>query len=302
MIGPSVRQLLRFSLFLSAGLVVSSQVFAQFSASSSAEISVGQDGVGFVEVFDGDFSSTGAPVAFSGSASFGDPDVTGVFEISGSASASATAGILRARATTTVVENSVYDASIPYLTEICCDSNNDDFGIPSTAGFSAFASYVDRLQYGGLATNYKSRYIFRVSGNVTGTDGFAVVSIQHGDSTVQTIVFDQPGSFNQVMTSEAFVHGGAPQFFSLGLQASVDPFQEFAFDGDSGSVQFGNTVELLGVELRDADTDELLLGEVITADSGATSIYTVRQSIPEPGALLLSALAGLVALACYGRR
>lgn len=285
------------------GLSVCDVASAQFTADSSAGIIVAQDGVDFVESVELDLSTTGAPVSFSGGASFGDPDETGVFAISGSASASATAGILRARANTTVVENSVFNTDTPYLTpDGIGTSDNLDFGIPTIAGFSAFASYTDRLQYGGLATNYKSRYVFRVSGAVTGTDGFAVVSIQHGDSGFQTIVFDQPGSFNEVMTSEAFVHGGAPQFFSLGLQASVDPFQEFASSGDSGSVQFGNTVELLGVELRDADTDVLLLNEVITADSGATSIYTVREGIPEPSSLVLCVTVGLAVLAVRSRR
>ncbi|QDT68468.1 hypothetical protein MalM25_13900 [Planctomycetes bacterium MalM25] len=294
MISTAALSKLRFLAAIAILLSMTTAASAQFSASSAAEVSAGQESAGFVEVIDGDFSSTGAQVAFSGSQSFGDETETGVFEVSGSASASAVAGRLRANASATLIENSVFDFSTPYIPNGPGTSDNLDFGIPTTAGFSAFAEYTDRLQYGGTTTNYNSKYIFRVTGNITGSGGFAVVNIQHGGSGEQTIVFDQPGPYNEIMTSEAFVHGGAPQFFRLALQTTVDYLPEFD-TGGSGSVQFGNTIELLGVELRDDDTGELLLSETITPDSGAGSFYQVRTAIPEPASaalLVLTLLAG----------
>lgn len=235
------------------------------SNQSFVDIVVSQDGVDFGSTVGGDFSDTGAPVSYSGGMLFGDESEGGTFGISGSASASASFGRLRAAAQTSVTDNTTSGDEPPFLLP---DFGENEFGIPTTAGFSATAVFRDRLQYGGTATSYESTYFLRMTGTIAGEGGFAAVTIEHGDNPSQRFIFDDPGTYNETIVSRKFTHVNSPQFIRVQLQATADFFPDFSSEGDSASVAFGNTLELVGVELRDADTGQLLVDETITTESG----------------------------------
>ncbi len=264
--------------------------------SALADITVVEDGGDFALSLDGDFSNTGGPVSASGGASFGG-DETGIFAISGSATAWAGFGQLQASAFTTITENTVSDFDRPYILP---DGSTDPEGVPWNVGFQGIAEFQDRLQYGGTATAYTSRYLLRLTGTISGQRGFAAVILNHGGGPASEFFFDGPGTYDELLVSETYVHGGSPQFFSVTLQTSADLFPEYDGEGFSSSVAFGNTLELLAVELRDADTGELLLNETVTAESGGGSVPI--QIVPEPGTAAITAVGGLMLLGYRRRR
>lgn len=261
---------------------------------ASAELAVAQDGLNFTVVYESDSTDVAnlLPVTLNSGMSFGSEEENGVFGISGSASASSVAGILRASASVTVTDNTVSDFSVPFLTE----NEENENGIPTFAGFSAFASFTDELQYGGTATNYTSRYLLRLTGSISDFGGFVVVTVTHGGGSSQAYVFDQVGTFNELIATDAFIHGGSPQTFEVRIQATADANSEFDYEGRSFSANFSNTLEVLALELRDADSGELLTGETITTFGGATLPVTL---VPEPGT---AAIAGIGVLLLMNRR
>lgn len=214
-------------------------------------------------------ASNGGSVSISG-AGYDD-----FYQFNGNASASADFTILRAQG----------------------GGNLDDVGdgngffVDSTPDFyhaTGFARYSETLSYGGTATNYNSKYILNFTGIITG-DAFAVVTLEHANQPVQQWFFDQPGTYNETLISNAFIHGLSPQDFTLSLQSSVN-LDTTGIIPVSGNADFGNTLEVIGVELRDNDTGELLTGDSVTGESGST--YAITQ-IPEPSSLLLFGLSGL---------
>ncbi len=264
---------------------------SNLSNSASAEFIVGQDGVDFVAVLDDNFTDTAnVPVTLGGGYSFGLEEENGVFGVTGSASASSVAGILRASASVTVTDHTVGSFDVPWLTE----TGDNEAGIPTSAGYTAFARFADRLQYGGSATSYTSRYLLRLTGSISETPGaFVAIRVQQGASPAQEFIFDDAGTFNQIVATEAFFHGGAPQELSVVVQATADAFPEWDFEGTSYTADFSSTFEIIGLELRDADTDELLTNETVTTFGGGTVPVSV---VPEPGTAALAA-AGLMLLA-----
>jgi len=280
-----------FARFAAASVVVTgltavcaspaSAQLGNLSNESFVDIVVSQDGVDFGSTVGGDFSNTGAPVSYNGGMLFGDESEGGTFGISGSGSASASFGRLRASAQAEVTDNTTTGDEPAFLLP---DGSENEFGVPSAAGFNAFAVFRDRLQYGGTATNYESTYVLRLTGTISGVGGFAAVTIEHGDNPSQTLFFDDPGTYNETIVSRKFTHVNSPQFIRVQLQATADFFPDFSSEGDSASVAFGNTLELVGVELRDADTGQLLVDETITTESGEGGPIAI---VPEPTSFAL---------------
>ncbi|MBK1833244.1 PEP-CTERM sorting domain-containing protein [Roseibacillus ishigakijimensis] len=207
----------------------------------------------------------------------GNPGETLTF--SASTLASAASQRLRTHASGQI-ENTHYDPDYDYET---------DTGTPSYYTSWAEASYTETLSYGGTATNYISTYIMRLTGDVSGVGTFTLVEISHGNEPSQSWFFSDEGSYNNIIVSQAFVHGGAPQEITVRILSSFQQSMEFQPDGDylGGSANFGNTLEVLGVDLRD-DQGNLLTGETITSDAGTS--YAII-AVPEPCTTILASLA-----------
>lgn len=232
-------------------------------------------------------SDTGAFVSASGNVTHDTSEIGGSGELTFSGQGSASAGyqVLRSRASG-ALSNSYFDPEY-----------NFDAGtgtVPTAYVTQSIARFEETLVYGGTATGYNSRYFFRVTGNITGRDAFASVSLSHAQATPQFWFFDEPGPFNEVITSESFV-GAANLGFSVELLTAFNADTEFLEpgEGSSGSANFGSTLELLGIEARDSVTGELLATADFTSGSG--TVYQIREAIPEPSATALAAVAALAA-------
>ena len=260
-------------------------VALDFVAESSADFLVGQAEDNFAVSIAGDTGTTGQSAFISDTFEFGEEEEMGVMSVQGSASAAAGFGVLRASAFG-VITNPIHEPDAdPYVEP---DGSINEFGLPDLLGFTGFAETRDTLSYGGEANNYTSSYAFRVTGNLSFA-GLAVVTIQHASNAPQQFIFDTPGTIDQVIQTQAWIHGRSPQQLTIKLQASADFFREFANDGDVISADFGSTLELLGVEIRDADTGELLPEETVSSASGNTFAI-----VPEPttATILVLGLAG----------
>jgi len=266
--------------------VCTSQAVAQYSAYSSASVDAGQNEHDFIAEVDGASSASGDPVQYAGSETFGDPE-TGQMTITGNASASAAFGQLRTSGSGTI-HNPIFDETLDPLFNP--DGSQNAGGMPTYVGVTGYASFTDTLQYGGTATNYNSKYILRLTGAISG-DAFHVVTLKHGNNPSEKFTFFASGNYNQTLVSDAYVHGGSPQTFKMTMQSTFQPDLEFASDGLFGSASFSNTLEVLGVELRDDDTGQLL--DATTVESATGGSYIVRE-VPEPASLALIAIGGLL--------
>ena len=158
----------------------------------------------------------------------------------------------------------------------------DGLGNPDTYVSSAKAAYSETLTYGGTAVHYNSRYILNFTGTIEGYNNYAVITLQHANNAVQQWVFSEPGDYNETLVSNAFVHGQFPQDFSLSIQSTVNLN---TLDGapQSGEVDLGHTLNVVGIDLRD-NTGALLTGDSVTGESG--SVYNIV-AVPEPSSGLL---------------
>jgi hypothetical protein len=233
------------------------------------------------DYIDGAFNGNGDPVSFSDSYFFQDvyddyaeSELDMTFSTQGSASA--IAGQLRTNVSGSVINPAYSDTNDPYVTEF----GTDEFGVPSIFNATATASFTDRLQYGGTATAYTSKYLIRLTGNISGEDAFHQVFIQHGSEPAQEFFFFSNGPIDELLVSDTYVHGGAPQFFTMTMTSyyQVDTSYSSGYEMVSGAADFGNTLELVGVELRNDDTGELLPEGSIVSDSG----FEYSIVVPEP--------------------
>ena len=274
----------------------SAQMTEAFSALSEGTFDVGQnneDGsVAFVISAAGNRSQTGAPVSFSGDLSFGDPDVYNPqMNITGSASAAANVFRLRAEASGEITNLIFDEGAEPYVDPDNGEINED--GLPEYLSITGFARYMTTLQYQSTAKNYTSRYIFRVDGSIDFTgEGFGVLLIAHADAPLTNIFTAQgAGNYNEVVTSQAYVHGNSPQTVSYQLQATIAANTEVQTQDVAGAVRFGSTASLLGIELRDADTGRLLTDAIITAQTADGEVNIPVMAVPEPASATLMLLA-----------
>ena len=235
--------------------------------------------------FGGPSSDTGRPVEIMFNRSFEGIDRNGdeqTMTFTGAASASAEFGRLRAAADGTV-SNAFFNEDNPPFFD---GEEFDEGGVPDFFAPRATASFTDTLQYGGTATGYTSRYLIRLTGNITGEGASVTVELAHSSGGRNVFFFSEPGAYDQTLSSEAFV-GGPNQTFSLSLISEFQTSLEIEEDGDtiSGSADFGNTLELVAVEVRDEDGN-LLSGSQVTSESGTS--YDIR-AVPEPATLALLA-------------
>lgn len=275
----------RTCLFLALAIAGAPSAFA---AELFSEVFIGAGSFNGVDVINFTTSAAGAPVSLSASDTF-EFDDDGNFEtttFSGQGSASAQFGRLRAAASGSI--SNVQNPVEPYETG----------GYPEVFLVDSIAQSTETLHYGGSATSYTSRYIFRVTGNISGEDAFAVLRVKQADDFEELFTFFDSGIVNEMVATDAFVHGGSPQEILVTLNAQYQPLSEFFSPGDgaSGAAAFGSTVELIGIDLRDQN-GVLLPQGTITSSSGMAIPIVDASTIPEPTSTLLVFLAAGVSLA-----
>ena len=234
-----------------------------------------------------DFTASTDTVSLNKRFSFGEE---GELDFNATASASTSYQQLRAGVTGSVFGDSYNsDQDAKYFDQATRETNPD--GKPDYFDVDAESTFTETLQYGGSAQGYTSRYFLNLTGSVSGIGAFVLVEVDHATSgrSFDYISFET-GDYNIPIVTESFV-GAANQEFTIRLFTS---YQVETFDGGSaeldGSSSFGNTLEFLGVEVREESTGRLLRPDEITSESGTT--YAV---VPEPGTAAM-ALIGLTLL------
>lgn len=259
-----------------------------FAAQLFSEVFIGAGSFDGVDVINFTTSATGAPVSLGASETFefddGDSFETTTFN--GQGSASAQFGRLRAAASGSV--SNIQNPVEPY----------EPGGYPEVFLVDSIAQSTETLQYGGSATSYTSRYIFRVTGNISGEDAFAVLRVKQADDFEELFTFFDSGVVNEMVATDAFVHGGSPQEIQVTLNTQYQPLSEFFSpgDGSSGAAAFGSTVELIGIDVRDQN-GMLLPQGAITSSSGMVIPIVDASTIPEPTSVLLAFVAAGMSLA-----
>lgn len=267
--------------------------FPNLTNTSFVEYGVTQDGLNIFAVEDEVQGTTFA--SFSRNPSYGSEEAEGVFGVTGSASAESINGILRASAQAEVTDKTFGTNPAPYLT----GDTSDPDGIPTTVEFTAIAGFTDRLQFGSTATGYTSRYLIRVTGEITAPGAFVSIDIRNGNGQTESYFFTEVGLINETIATNSVAVTGNQQEFGITVQATAPVFSEFDDEGFSAGALFGNTLQVIGLEVRDPEgalvvnTPEFS----ITTAGGAAPTIT---AVPEPASAAL--LAGLGLLAVRRRR
>ena len=202
----------------------------------------------------------------------------------GSGSASARAQFLRTSATGSMT-GTEFDESYDF---------DEDIGVPPVYAVQSLASFTETLAYGGTARNYTSRYLLRLTGNISGAGAFALVDLTHGSESSESWFYASPGAYNELIVSETYVGGNVPEFFSLQIISGYNAdLSTLGGQSSSGSSSFGNTLELVGIELRDAETGLLAPQGTVVGSSGTVYPIIDIASIPEPASAVLLAIGGL---------
>lgn len=179
------------------------------------------------------------------------------------------------------------------------DSVNDIYdsnGTPDVMQGVATAGWVDTLQYGGKATGYLATYVFRITGENENIKSFSLLDVTVGSGADQRFTFFNPGSVDQIVRTDPVFIGQAGQKASVQMNTIFQPnLSELSLGEDLyGDSNFSNTVEFLGVELRDMD------GNLVTDVSIVGMSGTQYQAVPEPATMAV--LGGLLGLGILRRR
>lgn len=257
-----------------------------------SNVFIGAGSFNGVDGFDFGQSTTGAPVGLAASQDyfFDDGENFETTTFSGQATASAQFGRLR-----TSASGSITNGQVPI-------ESYEVGGYPEVFLVDSIAQSTETLQYGGTAVNYTSTYVFRLTGFNGGEDSFGVLRVKQADDFEEQFLFFDRGPINEIIRTSAFVHGATPQEVTITLNSQYQPLSDFFTPGDnySGSADFGSTLELIGIDLRD-DNGVLLPQDTITSSSGVVIPIVDAATIPEPSSLLL-VFTGLVATTVASRR
>ena len=238
---------------------------------------------------DNSVSATSTNTSFTGLDGSGNPQT---MNFTGSNWAQANYGIMKCFASGTVT-NTYNNPSNP----IYYDSVNDTYnpaGSPDTLDSLGFAGFNDTLHFGGsLQAGYQARYYWHVEGN--NSDGHAVGDMAFGIQgySDESFFAFAPGSYNTNWITQSYaVDGVNPQnmhvFFSN--QFVVDTFNETDGSTISGTSDFSSTVTLGGIEMLDANGNQVS-GWTVTSDS--VTQYNTIGSVPEPTSLAVIAIGAI---------
>ena len=195
-------------------------------------------------------------------------------------------GIMRCYASGTVT-NTYNNPSNP----LYYHSDTDTFdanGSPDTLDSLGFAGFNDTLHFGGaLQAGYQARYYWHVDGN--NSDGHAVADMAFGIQgySDESFFAFSPGSYDTTWITNSYaVDGVNPQNMHVFLsnQFVVDTFNETGGSTISGTSNFSSTVTLAGIEMLDANGNQVS-GWTVTSDSG-----TKYATVPEPTSIATIAI------------
>lgn len=288
-------QLLAATL-LALPLIVSASTSA---ATTSSQVFIGQGDGSFVDTQPLLQSQVaGQPVEATNTITHQTPNGPLVWN----AAVSATSNYQSLKSSTSAsISNTYFDPNYTF------QSNGTQSGVPTHYDTYSRARFTETLQYGGTATNYTSTYLLNLSGRIvrdglpdTDDDGFfrgpqVTVRLIHANEPAQVWSIREEGDFNLPLVSHAYVHGAAPQTFFLEIITNTAWRMESLSNGStvSGAAEFGNTLTLTGVDLRDATTGAFLANETITTDAGGTIPVVM---VPEPATLGLAAAGAMIIL------
>lgn len=279
---------------LSAQRALAFDVWSQSIMGVSQNIPGSQMGyLDFVHSPNNSVSSTSANTSFTGLDGLGNPQT---MNFTGSNWAQSDFGIMHCYASGTVT-NTYSNPSNPIYYDSVTNTFNPA-GSPDTLISLGFAGFNDTLHFGGtLQAGYQARYYFHVEGN--NSDGHAVGDMAFGiDGYADESFFAfDPGSYNTNWITQSYaVDGINPQnmhvFFSN--QFVVNAYDEVDGSTISGTSDFSATVTLAGIEMLDANGDQVS-GWTMTSDSGTQ--YAMIGNVPEPGSVLVITVGALGLLA-----
>ncbi len=245
----------------------------------------------------GNYSSAGVPVAAYGSATFsgiGRDGEAATMTFTGSSSASSGFGRMHTYATGSI-QGSYYNPENPEYYNTPSGFVNEE-GTPDQLIAYGQAAYSDTFTYTNTSAAVTVNFLYQISGAFLGDSGYHSVYVEFNGQSDYIILSPQDGNLiNQTWATQQFdILLNVPNTHRATTLSQFDFRPEYHQDGQdySGTVDFASTVTLMGMELRDSEGN-LVTGWSLDAASG--TIYP----IPEPSALILSALG---ALALAGRR
>jgi len=279
---------------------------AQSSIETSASLIVTNSG--YTERYDplyyttigtGDYSSVGAPVDASGAATFsgiGRDGEAATMIFTGSSSARSSFGRMHTYATGSIEGSYFSSENEEYYNSPTGWVN--EAGTPDQLIAYGQAVYSDTFTYTNTNAAVTVNFLYQISGALLGDAGYQSVYVEfNGQSDYIILTADDGNSINQTWATQPFnILSNEPNSHRATTLSQFDFRPEYHEDGGSysGTVDFANTVTLVGMELRDIDGN-LIDGWSLDAASGT------NYPIPEPSAIALSVV-GAIALAVRRRR
>ncbi|MBX3740306.1 MAG: PEP-CTERM sorting domain-containing protein [Akkermansiaceae bacterium] len=279
---------------------------AQSSIETSAYVVATNSGYGerydplyYSTIGTGNYSPGGAPVSAYGSATFNGIDRNGddaTMTFTGSSSASSGYGRMHTYASGSV-QGSYFNPENPEYYNSPSGFVNEE-GTPDQIIAYGQAAYSDTFTYTNTSAALTVNFLYQVSGAFLGDAGYHSVYVEFNGQSDYILLRADDGNFiNRTWATQPFnILLNEPNAHRATTLSQFDFRPEYHQDGQdySGTVDFSNTVTLVGMELRDGNGN-LVTGWSLNAASGTT------YPIPEPSALVLSAL-GTLALAGRRRR
>ncbi len=203
-------------------------------------------------------------------------------------------GVIKTRYQGTLYNSFFNEENTPLFDSV--EGNYDSSGTPDVIQGVTTAGWVDTLQYGGTATGYMATYVFRITGENENYKSFSLLDVTVGSGANQRFTFYNPGPVEQIVRTDPVFIGQAGQKASVQMSSIFQPnLKELSLGEDLyGDSNFSNTVEFLGLELRDMDGN-LVTDVTITGMSG-----TMYQPVPEPATMVI--VGGLIGLGILKRR
>jgi hypothetical protein len=268
--------------FFSLAIVIgaSSSSFAVIGLDATTFLGSQSDFFAPTNTFAGNSNSTGALVTANGSKDFTGLDRSGntqTSNFSGSSSASSSYGRLRSQATAT-------------LTNTFYNSSNAANGNPNIFVAVGQAGFTDKLTFtgGSILPTHKVRYIYFISGQMSGTECVAALVTNIGASSESVSFNSASGSqIAQYFTTNLYdVSGTFQQDVRTTFLSSFQTNTQFKIDGSTltGAANFSSTATLTGIEMFDASGNRVT-NFTVTSESG-----TAYSTVPEPATFIACGL------------